>query len=279
MTAEFLFYKLDPNLLQKMRLPDLPLPVRETKNSEVFRGGSVSLDLLLEELHVFLVEQPEMNARYRNTVSTLAYVLGVESGKEGCHEIAAYYLELGLWHSPDNLSLRTNYAIALHSLGRMDDALSQYRIIMSDLDVKPSLPLWMLAARIYAEKGEYIRAYKLLRECAPLFPQENSFWEFLSEMEEKAGVVQPEKSKISPDLENLLAGTNTEVKENIQAVKTAPTAKQLSFCPRCKAKYEYGDLFCAKCGQQLKTVGKSCPSCGTVLQKDDAFCPGCGKKV
>jgi predicted amidophosphoribosyltransferase len=89
----------------------------------------------------------------------------------------------------------------------------------------------------------------------------------------------PEKSKISPDLENLLAGTNTEVKENIQAVKTAPTAKQLSFCPRCKAKYEYGDLFCAKCGQQLKTVGKNCPSCGTVLQKDDAFCPGCGKKV
>lgn len=277
MATEFVFYKLDLVVLQRLKLPDFPLPVRKEMKAQIFGSQSIDLNSLLEELRIFMDEHTDFATYYRDTFSTLAYITGVQAGKDGYHQLAAHNLELGLWHNPGDVSLRTNYALALHSLGRTDEALSQYEIVIADPNIKPALPLWMLAARIYADKGEYDRAYQLLKKCAPLFPQEESFWDFLSEMEEKAAVPR-EEIQMSPEMEKLLAEMVIEGKSAAHPAEVKSVAKSSLTCPKCKAEYTDGDSFCASCGQNLKAAEKICSGCGFTLAPDDVFCPSCGRK-
>ena len=230
--SEFMFYQLERDKVELMKLPVTVFPVRREMEKEIFDGEQVAFDLLLDELDVFLAEYPECIGRYRDTIGLLAYIVGIELGAEGYHDAAAHYLEVGLAYNPDNISLRTNYAIALQSLGRKDEAVAQYEYIINDPEVDVTPIIWILAARLYSEKGDYMRGYRLLRECAMLLPEENAFWDFLAELKEKAGV----------------EGTDYSVSD----ARPEPVTKTIAYCSKCGAKIRVGARFCSKCGAPVK---------------------------
>jgi tetratricopeptide (TPR) repeat protein len=259
--TEFSFYSMNPNLLKTLNLTDLPFPVRTGKKDEIFGDKHLSLDLLLEELDFFLKEHPDLKQHYSDTMGLLLYILGIKTGSEGYHKAAAHYFEAGLWHNPANISLLTNYALALQNSGQIDQALSQYEKVINHPSVQPSLPLWLLAARLYAEKGNFTRAYQLLQDCTQLFPEDDVFWDFLAEMAEK-----------------LLSEMETESTAPDSPVSGIMSTTDL-LCPRCEAEYIAGDFFCASCGFDLRTKVKRCPSCNFEILADDLFCPNCGKKL
>ena len=134
---------------------------------------------------MFLREHPEYEERYRNALGLLSYLVGVELGTEGKTERAIRCFELGLAHNPDNLSLRANYAISLHALGRVDEALDQYEGMIRDPDIGVSPHIWVLAARLYDKQGNYARAHELMKACEPLLPPEDRALKFLAELEQK----------------------------------------------------------------------------------------------
>jgi tetratricopeptide (TPR) repeat protein len=114
---------------------------------------------------------------------------------------------MGLQSNPENLSLRTNYAICLHALGRKEDALAQYNHVINDPDVDVNPLLRILAARIQAEKRNYGETYRLLKSCASLMSKEDSsFWNFLTEMEEKAQQKQPDENWFKTGMDYLNSG-------------------------------------------------------------------------
>lgn len=227
-----MFYQLEKDKVELMKLPVTVFPVRRKMEMEVFGGEQVAFDLLLDELDVFLAEYPEHVRRYRDIIGLLAYIVGIELGAEGYHDAAAHYFEVGLAYNHDNISLRANYAVALQSLGRRDDALAQYEYIINDPEVDVSPVVWILAARLYSEKGDYVRGYQLLRECAMLLPEENTFWDFLAELREKAGVGETEYS--------------------VSDARPEPVTKTIAYCSRCGAEIRVGVRFCSKCGAPMK---------------------------
>ncbi len=228
--TEYMLYEFKADDVDVMKLPVKVFPVRKSRVDEIFGGDSVAFDLLLDELDFFLAEHPQQVDRYRETVGLIAYTLGVELGSEGFHKASAHYLEIGLTYNPDNISLRANYAVALQSLGRFDDALVQYEYIINDPEVDVTPLVWVLAARLHARRGEYMRGYQLLRECSLLLPEEDGFWEFLGELRDKAGVDEIE----------------------ITVSDAEPIKSSKKFCPRCGSGIKSGARFCSGCGESLE---------------------------
>jgi len=187
MADEYVFYSLDPEVLDQLALPPVPFPVRRDLAGEVFGDERVAVDRVLDELNLYLAQHPEQEDVYREAIGVLAYVVGVALGTERKEEAAAHCFALGLAHNPDNLSLRTNYALALHNTGRGEEALQQYQRIMDDPEVDVSPLVWILAARLYATGGNDREAYRRLRECAPQVPEGDEFWRFYAEVAERVG--------------------------------------------------------------------------------------------
>ncbi|MBI4971370.1 MAG: hypothetical protein HZC17_05985 [Candidatus Omnitrophica bacterium] len=217
MTA-YKFYELNQKVLDQMDLPRLPFPVRTEKEQRIFGGQQVQFDLLLDELEEYLRKNPQERDRYRQFAGRLAHFEGVRLGQNGFPELAAHYLETGLSLNPEDLALRFNYALSLQSLGKKEDAMKQYRIIIEDPAARVNPLVWIFAARLSAELGNPKTAYYLLEAVADCMPEDNEFWELLYEMKERAGFVDRPKPK---------------------------------FCGACGKPLVVGTKFCGGCGRKI----------------------------
>lgn len=188
--SEFLFFELKPQVRQQLQLPNRPIPVRRERQQLVFApDGPVDLPAMLEEVCLFLREHPAREAEYKPVVAMLAYIAGTDVAKRGLHEQAIHIYKMGLAVVPESVSLRSHFALALHSLGRSTEARDVIEALMADSPKDTMLPtLWMILARIYAQEGEYQKSYKLLKDLSTTLPEEDGFWDFFGDMAEKAGV-------------------------------------------------------------------------------------------
>ena len=180
--STYVYLNMAEGLRKKFDLPDLPYPVRKERAKALVGADSIPLDLLLDELDLFLGQSPEKRPAYAEACALMAYVTGVRLGKEGYPSAAAHYFEIGLMAAPDNLSLRSNYAVALMGMEDFDEALSQLELVMNEQpDADPAL--WMLAGRLCLKLQDYPRARRLLQEVARFMPPEDAFWDFLAQAE------------------------------------------------------------------------------------------------
>lgn len=240
----------------------LPMPVRKEMEKAVFGGSEVRLDLIVEELHIFLQEYPDLWGLYARTLQMLSYLVGMDAGKAGDAESAARYLEIGLEADPASLLLRSNYAVALQLQGKGGEALEQYEVVLADEEGANNSMVRLLAAGLYAESGEYLEAYQLLEDLATDLPEDDVFWGFLAEMRELAGIEEedPGAKAVAEDL----------------------AAAARVFCTNCGKELEEGLKFCNACGKPVRREVKQlafCSGCGNRLGEGVRFCTVCGRKL
>jgi tetratricopeptide (TPR) repeat protein len=274
--SEYIFYKLKTQAAQEINPQDVSYPVRTDHVNDIFGGQKVAVDLLLQDLDLFVHEHPELRPHYADTLGRLAYVVGVDADSNGDHTAALNHFELGLAAVPGNLTLRASYGLTLHKLGRENEALAQYEQIFADPD-RPIMPwVWLLAVRVYAQRGQYARAHALLEECAPLFPEDESLQRFAQEMQSKA-VAAATAVKPAP------APRTAAKAAPIPTASTAPT------CPQCGDAVTPGVKFCKNCGAPMQpappappkppAAAATCGRCGGALPPGIKFCGNCGAKV
>lgn len=257
--AEYAFYSFVPDTGLGVGQQLLPVPVRREMESEVFGGDEVRVDLLYEELAYFISEYPDFKGLYSGTNSALAWLLGISEGMDGNSEAAARHLRAGLESSPDSLLLRSNFALALQMQGKGDDALEQYEIVLAEPQGRANPLVCLLAARLYVEREEYVKAYRLLDELAKGLPAEDEFWDFLAEVRELAG---------------LDGAGEIEFEDR-------PTP-ELDICPVCSATLRQGASFCSECGAPVAKASPRrafCRECGSPVSETAAFCRNCGLKL
>lgn len=239
------FFSLEESVCQKFYLPPIPFPIRLGREKEIFDSRGVALDLLLDELENYLIENPEERIFFKEAGSRLASIEGIRLGKEGFHDIAAHYFELGLALDPENLSLRSNYALSLQSAGRKEEAMRQYRFLLQEPAVSIQPLIWILAARLFLDSGDPVTAYQILKHCASFMPTDNEFWELFAEAGERCGItpwIAPGQKKVA------------------EAAIHVPTPE-----PKGKEKVSSKKNFCPACGKPVKSVAKFCGSCGHAL--------------
>ena len=188
--SEFVFFELEPDVRRALKLPPHPIPVRRDRQNAIFLpGGQLDFPAMLEEVRVFLDENPALAGDYNHLLAMLAYLSGMDAAARGFHEQALHLYEMGLDAVPDSIALRSHYALSLHCLGREVEARREIEQTIASTPKDTILPvLWMILARIYARDGEYEKAYWLLKDVSTIIPEEEGFWDFLAEMEERAGL-------------------------------------------------------------------------------------------
>jgi len=239
------FYSLEESVSQKFNLPPIPFPVRPGREKTIFNPQGVALDLLLDELKKYLIENPEEKIFYQEAGSRLAAVEGIKLGEEGFPDLAAHYFELGLALDPDNLALRFNYALALQSAGRKEEAMRQYRYLLQQPAISVQPLILILAARLFLDSGDPVTAHQILKHCASFMPVDDEFWELFAEARERCGI----KPWFAPG----------QKKKTISA-QPAPSPP-----PQQKEKVSAKKNFCSACGKPLKPAAKFCGSCGHAL--------------
>ncbi len=247
----------------------LPLPVRHERESEVFRGAEVRVDLLAEELAGFLSEYSDLRTRYRRTTSTLAWLAGVSEGLRGDMQSAERHLKFGLESEPGDMLLRSNYALVLQLQERNDEALVEYEAVLADPEGTKNPVVALLAARLYAQAKRFREAYDLLEPLGGVFFNDDSYWDMLADMEELAGV-------------NSAAPAATPASPGAPQPTVAPEPAAGPACVFCGAPVERGQRFCYKCGKPAEAPQRAkafCGQCGTPVKQDQAFCYRCGKKT
>ena len=269
--GEYAFYSFKDEALLAWGMEPNPMPVRREMEGEIFGGEKVRVDLLIDELVLFLNEYPDLWDLYAGTMEVFTYLAGVNLSMEGDTEAAARYLEMGLEARPESLLLRSNYALALQLQGKGDEALEQYKVVLADPEGKENPMVRLLAARLFAEHEEYLEAYRLLDEMARGLPADDAFWDFFAEIKELAGVEGEEEAEGGGASACLACGQVLEEGEK--------------FCPACgteAAGKTPERLLCPGCGKELREGLSFCNACGRPLQRDEpqlVFCPGCGSRV
>lgn len=255
--SEYAFYSFRDEALLAWGLEPTPMPVRRELEEAIFGGGKVRVDLLLDELDLFVTEYPDLRDLYATTREAMTYLSGMNLGMEGDAEAAARYLAKGLEARPESLLLRSNYALALQLQGKGGEALEQYKVVLAHAEGKENPMVRLLAARLFAEQEQYLEAYRLLDEMARGLPADDAFWDFLSEMKELAGVKE----------------------EDGEAKAAEP---QQAVCTACGKPLRKGWGFCVTCGKPAGGTlpGQAhCTGCGKPLREGWDFCVACGKPV
>jgi tetratricopeptide (TPR) repeat protein len=262
----FVFFEPKPEALRKLGLPPLPFPVRLERRGAIFpQSGDVDFAGALDELNVFLAVSPQHRKAYRPFVAALCYLVGVDASAQGYHEAAAHYFRTGLAADPASAALRSNYGLSQLCLGREPDECREFELVVASTPKDRILPVtWMLLARIYARDGLYEKAYRLLKEVGALIPDEPGFWDFLGEMQEKAGLD-------GPPMDGLLSG-DEDIPE-----KGAGSDAHLSACS-AEAPAAAANETSAVSREPTK-VRRFCSSCGTPVNPDWRFCQACGGKL
>ena len=239
------FYALAESVCQKLHLPPIPFPVRSGHEKTIFNPQGVALDLLLDELEKYLIEKPEEKIFYKEAGSRLAAVEGIKLAKEGFPDLAAHYFELGLALDPDNLAIRSNYALSLQSADRKEEAMRQYRYLLQQPAISIQPLILILAARLFLDSGDPVTAYQILKHCASFMPEDDEFWELFAEAKERCGI----KPWIAPGH-----------KKKTTSAKPAPSP-----APQQKEKVAAKKYFCPACGKPVQSVDKYCMGCGHEL--------------
>ncbi len=239
------FFSLAESVRNQFNLSPIPFPVRSGRESEIFTPQGVYLDLLLDELEDYLRAHPEEKFFYKEAGSKLAALEGIRQGKEGFHDFAARYFELGLALEPENLALRANYALALQSAGRFDEAMRQYRFLIGQPAVSGQFLVLIPAAKLFLDSGDPVTAHQILKHCASFMPVDNEFWELYAESRKRCGIVR----------ETLPGQKKPEAKPLQQAVSSADEkgekATRKNFCPACGKRLKPEAKFCGGCGHAL----------------------------
>ncbi|MCF7956229.1 MAG: hypothetical protein K9M75_10530 [Phycisphaerae bacterium] len=247
---EYTFYEIKSvDQLGTFDLSGVKIPVRSEVANDIFSETGVDLDLLVEELWQFINDNPDYKKNYCDVLSRLAYINALSWGKGGFPDRAAHYLSLGLDANPGNLSLRINYAIALQLNEDNAQALDQYNILFSDPDAKDVPILRMLAARLYAEKGQFEKAAGVLEACEIVWPMEDVYLEFLVLIQEQAGL--PQEFKLSEEAQKNIRQLISEVLSEQRQVISDDAEQISNNCQQCNAEYKTGDLFCGNCGTRI----------------------------
>jgi tetratricopeptide (TPR) repeat protein len=239
------FYALAESVCQKLNLPPIPLPVRLGREKEIFKPQGVALDLLLDELEHYLSAHPEEIVLFKDSGSLLASIEGIRLGEEGFHDHAAHYFELGLALDPENLGLRSNYALALQSAGRKEEAMRQYRFLLQQPAISIQPLVLILAARLFLDSGDPVTAYQILKHGASFMPVNIEFWELFAEVRERAGLIPwiaPGQKKVAT-VTNHAPTPEPEEKEKVSSKK--------NFCPACGKPVKSSARYCGNCGHEL----------------------------
>lgn len=239
------FFSLAEHLCQKLNLPVMPFPVREGRGKDIFNPDGVALDLLLDELEHYLIEHPEERIFYQDAGARLAAMEGIRLGGEGFHDLAAHYFELGLALNPENIALRADYALALQSAGRNEEAIRQYRFLLLEPVSSVQPLIWILAARLFLDAGDPVTAYQILKHCATFMPVENEFWDLFAEAQARCGIKPwtvpgQQKSALTAQTPDI-----PEPEEKVQA------SSKKNFCPACGKPVKLDAKFCGSCGHAL----------------------------
>lgn len=271
--SEYAFYSLsEAGLPQGVEL--LPLPVRRQSEGKIFGGDRVQVELLPEELIFFLAEHREFEKAYSSTLTALTWLVGVSEGMGGNAEAAARHLEMGLRLDPSNLLLRSNYALMLQLLDRKDEAVGEYGTVLADPDGLKNPMVRLLAARLYGDLERYQEAYDLLKPMAGERLGEDSYWDLLAEMKERAGIVDEENG--SDELASQAAGEVTVANAPL------PVGGPVTTCSQCGLTLRPEWAFCMGCGKPVEkapTEKAFCIHCGAEIEKGQPFCDTCGRKT
>ena len=239
------FYALGDDIRERIGIPPIPLPVRAGREQEIFKPDGVALDLLLDELEGYLIDHPDERIFYQAAGSRLASMVGIHLGEQGFHDMAAHYFELGLALDPQNLSLRSTYALALQSAGRREDALRQYRFLLLQPAVSIQPLVWVLAARLFLDSGDPLTACQILKQCAAFMPVDNEFWELYAEARQRSGVdpwLAPGQKKPAAEVKSAEAREPKEQED---------VSSKREICPACGKPVKPNARFCGSCGHAL----------------------------
>jgi len=239
------FYSLAESVRNQFNLSPIPFPVSSGRENEIFTPQGVCLDLLLDELEDYLRAHPEEKFFYKEAGSKLAALEGIRQGEDGFHEQAAHYFELGLALDPENLALRCNYALALQSSGRNDEAMRQYRFLIGQPAVSGQFLVLIPAAKLFLDCGDPVTAHQILKHCASFMPVDNEFWELYAEARQRCGI----KPWTAPGQKKYLSAANPAVIPEPQE-KEKVSAKK-NFCPACGNRLKPEARFCGGCGRAL----------------------------
>jgi tetratricopeptide (TPR) repeat protein len=239
------FYMMADRVWEMIEVLPIPFPARADREKEIFSLQGVALDLLLDELEHYLIEYPEERVFYKDAGARLAALEGIRQGQEGFHEQAAHYFELGLALDPENIALRANYALALQSAGRLDEAMRQYRFLIGQPAISGQFLVLIPAAKLFLDCGDPVTAHQILKHCASFMPVDNEFWELYAEARQRSGIAR----QMMPGQKKL------EAKPLPQAVSTADkkgkTTTKKNFCPVCGKPVKPEARFCGGCGRAL----------------------------
>jgi hypothetical protein len=259
--ADYTFYEFQGEVPLPRDAELLPVPVRREREAQVFGGATVRVGLLPEELTAFLSEYPDLRARYRRTLGTLAWLAAMDEGMTGDTQSAERHLKLGLKVAPGDALLRSNYALVLQLQERNAEALEQYETVLADAEVKNPV-VNLLAARIYAQEKRFREAYALLVPLGGVYFDDDAYRNMLAKMK-------------------ALAGTDDGARAT--AAEPAPSSGPTpDTCASCGASVGPEQRFCFKCGRVVEAPPARkafCGYCGASVEKSQAFCYKCGKKV
>ena len=176
----YAFIELPPPMDSWIDAPETLFPVRASEAEALQQQETPQPERILFELERYLEENPAKKPRFAGPGAQLAFRTAVELFTSGMKEQSLQFYELSLRLKPDDVLVRTNYAVALHALCYRDAALEQYRVLMGQTSPKDNLRTWILAAEIHALRGEHQQVVDLLGPLEhELFPRDAEFWDLL----------------------------------------------------------------------------------------------------
>jgi len=191
--SEWLFIDLPSNTIAGLPEPQFPYPIRR-ENMVIYeqeKQDGLPLLLIADELDAYLDERPDRVSRYRREAAHIFLCAGVEAVMDKCIEPSLHYFKLAIWLDPGQLAARMNYAMSLHQLGRLEEAVAEYREVIRRGSVWEWWQAWMLCAEDLIALGRVAEAMPLLREAETTVPDSYLFWEVLADCEERLAAVCP----------------------------------------------------------------------------------------
>ncbi|MEP0520186.1 MAG: zinc ribbon domain-containing protein [Hyphomicrobiales bacterium] len=223
-TPQFTFATLSKVLAEKLKLPDIPYPVRKTMVSTVFGPDEVRLRDVLFELDEFVKQYPLSVGNYREAAGTLSMIAATENIDKGNLKSALMCLSVGLRFDPGNMMLRTHQALALQMNGYHGAAADEYAQILNHAPQAYDPSIRALAAKAFAAAGEWDAGLRVL-----MFLPEIAFEdEGLSDLRawlQKRGETVPETPKAE--------------------------ARFMRFCTECGSRLMPEQKFCTNCGRAI----------------------------
>ncbi len=168
-------YELSPEILDRLGLPRIPIPVRKDYVGRVFGDDGVDLDALIAEVDSVIGDDMHLSALYGAVIARLADIAGMRHALEGRVQEAADLYRLGVRHRPAYVGLNSKLALALQAMGRDREAAKHYDIALARGDELANPVVFVLAARAHAEAGNLERALDLLDRCPEGFLDDEGF--------------------------------------------------------------------------------------------------------